>query len=275
MKKSKVKNIFSVLIERIIEDELFMRAAAMTFYLMTTMAPLCLSILIILSFFDLNDFQGARKIINIFMSSTSNGPLELIFENLDQLDQYKKSNFINLVVLFFSSTLLFSSLQHSLNFIGRFREEKLNQSNFKLVLQYFKNKVIAFLLIIAMILYFFLSSLFTSVVAFFNEQFFYQISVAIDFGVNFIIRTGLFFFIYQILPSKRIKITRALMGASLCSLLLLVSQIFLNNYIQSKSTLSLYGTASSIIVVMFYTYYTCFIILLGYTFSSLLKEINE
>jgi membrane protein len=72
--------------------------------------------------------------------------------------------------------------------------------------------------------------------------------------VAFAILTGLFVWLFTTLPNKKIKAYTQIPGALLCAAIWYVFSIFLSLYVNFYDRFSIYGSMSTIVLMMFWLY---------------------
>ena len=90
----------------------------------------------------------------------------------------------------------------------------------------------------------------------------------LNFVVSFVIITGLFSAIYRFLPDIRIEWRDVVLGGAITSALFSVGKLALGIYLGKASFASMYGAASSIVVLIVWVYYSGQIFFLGAEFTK-------
>lgn len=72
--------------------------------------------------------------------------------------------------------------------------------------------------------------------------------------VVFVVLTGLFVWLFTQLPNKKVKALSQIPGALLCALIWYVFSIFLSIYVNFYNGFSIYGSMSTIVLMMFWLY---------------------
>ncbi len=94
----------------------------------------------------------------------------------------------------------------------------------------------------------------------------YQLLDAANFLLTFAVITCLFAFAYKILVPAKLRWTDVWTGAALTSLLLTLGKFLIGLYLASGHVGSLYGAASSLIVLLFWIYFSALVFLFGAEF---------
>ena len=89
----------------------------------------------------------------------------------------------------------------------------------------------------------------------------------IDFIISFIIITSLFAAIFKLLPDVKLKWKTTYLGAALTTFLFLIGEYLISFYFGQSDPGSVYGGASSVILILLWVYYTCLIVFFGAEFT--------
>jgi membrane protein len=91
----------------------------------------------------------------------------------------------------------------------------------------------------------------------------------LNFFFLFVLITALFATIYKVLPSTKIQWQDVWIGAAITSVLFTAGKTLIGLYLIYSATVSLFGAAGSLIVLLFWIYYSAQIFLLGAEFTKL------
>lgn len=89
----------------------------------------------------------------------------------------------------------------------------------------------------------------------------------INYGLSFIFITFLFASIFKLLPDIVIKWKITLYGAALTTVLFLIGEFLIGFYFGQSNPGSVYGGASSIVLILLWVNYTCLILFFGAEFT--------
>ena len=90
-----------------------------------------------------------------------------------------------------------------------------------------------------------------------------NLAYTLDFLVSFIFTALLFSAVFKLLPDAKIHWRVTLFGGMITSVLFLIGKYALGYYITSSNPATIYGGASSIILLLIWVYYTCVILFFG------------
>lgn len=89
----------------------------------------------------------------------------------------------------------------------------------------------------------------------------------INYMLSFIFITTLFGAIFKLLPDIRIRLRITLYGAALTTVLFLIGEFLISFYFGRSNPGSVYGGASSIVLILLWVNYTCLIMFFGAEFT--------
>lgn len=176
---------------------------------------------------------------------------------------------IGTVALVIGATGIFVEIQDSLNMIWGVRP-KAKKGFIKLLL----NRVISFsmiiglgfLLIVTLVVNTILLALSRWILSKFPELPFNVLNL-INTVVIFFVISFLFTVIFKMLPDVRIRWKQVWPGAFVTAGLFLVGKFLIGIYISNTNTVSLYGAASSVIVLLLWIYFSAAILYFGAQFT--------
>lgn len=90
---------------------------------------------------------------------------------------------------------------------------------------------------------------------------------AINFVISFFIITSLFAAMFKWLPDVKLRWKTTYLGAGLTTVFFLVGEYAISFYFGQSDPASVYGGASSVVLILLWVYYTCLIIFFGAEFT--------
>jgi len=188
--------------------------------------------------------------------------------------QFQKSSglatIVSIIALIMGATGIFVEIQDSLNLIWGVRA-KPKKGFIKLVL----NRLISFSMILGLGFLLIVSLMVNTLILALSRQilrFFPTLSInllsMVNTAVVFFVLSFLFSVIFKMLPDVRIKWRQIWPGAFVTTFLFLLGKFFIGLYIGQNSTISLYGAASSVIILLLWVYYSAFIFYFGAEFTK-------
>lgn len=221
-------------------------------------------------------FYGAEAITNeistqvegIIGSSTANR-VESIIANAYTSEGLTFSSVVSIATLLFGATGVFYQIQQTLNNLWEVKP-KPNQ----MILKFLRDRLFSFGIILIIGFLLIVSLILSSLINWFSDwlavQFFGTIDLILrilDISISLAVITFLFAAIYKILPDARIKWSDVWVGAFVTSLLFVVAKYMLGLYFAISNPGSVYGAASSIILIMLWSTYSALIFLFGAEFT--------
>ncbi len=94
----------------------------------------------------------------------------------------------------------------------------------------------------------------------------FMIGIA-NYLISFLIITSLFAAIFKLLPDVKLRWKTTYWGAILTTVLFLVGEMIISFYFGQSNPGSVYGGASSVVLVLLWVYYTCLIVFFGAEFT--------
>lgn len=172
-------------------------------------------------------------------------------------------------ILLFAATGVFFQLKKAMNNIWGVAEKKENFLRMLLdrAISFGMVLVIGFLLLLSMII----SAVVTFLGETIEEEFPSAITAAglegINYSISFVIITLLFAAIFKILPDVVIKWKTTLYGAALTTVFFLIGEYLISLYFGQSNPGSVYGGASSVVLILLWVNYICLIMFFGAEFT--------
>ena len=255
------------------EDKASRLAAALAYYTVFSLAPLLILVIAIAGSVlgeeaargqvvgqlgQLVGTQGAEVIETVIASAGNPGKSAGILASL-----------ISIGVLIFGATGVFIQLQDALNTIWEVApkpERNLKTFIFSRFLSFGMVMGIAFMLLVSLVIsaaLAFLSKYLDGIAP--GMEFVWSIvNICISFGVI----TLLFALMFKYLPDVKIAWGDVIIGAMITALLFTVGKYVIGLYLGTSTFSSAYGAAGSLVVLLFWIYYSAQIIFLGAEFTQ-------
>jgi len=90
---------------------------------------------------------------------------------------------------------------------------------------------------------------------------------AANFGISFLVITTLFAAIFKLLPDIKLRWRVTYLGAAVTTVLFLIGEALISFYFGQSNPASVYGGASSVVLILLWVYYTCLILFFGAEFT--------
>lgn len=249
------------------EDNCFRLSAALSYYTLFSIAPLVVVVIATAGvFYGEQAVSGAifTKATELVGAQAASG-LQTLVRNAYVSRPDSLSGVVSIAVLLFSATVVLTALQSSLNtiFSIRIRADK--------GLLYFllsRLLALAMLLIIGALL---VANLVVNALWVGFENYLSRVLAdytlylieAGQFFIGLLMSILLFALLYKILPDARVPWRHAWVGAFTTAILFVFGKYLISFYLGNTNITSLYGAAGSIILLIVWVNYSCWIFFLG------------
>jgi len=266
---SKVKQ----LIDKIVEDNLFLLSSSMSFYSALAITPFVLILLGVASLLG-QDIQ--TDIINqsYIMSPQVGRMVTSLFEHVNKRVSFGSlSGLIGVTILLYTSSLVFLQIRYSLDVIYGNHDSKLMRGFWEIV----RERLFAMLVVLLSGVFFLVSIFLSTVVGIVftpnrGHDEFYR---GLAFIFNFFIYIGIFSGIYYFAPSHRPQFNVAFKTSTLTAVFFILGNLILSSYLKSVAADNIYGAAGTLLIFLLWSYYSSFVIFLSVEVFLYLKERNK
>lgn len=200
--------------------------------------------------------------------------LQNIVRGLQEQENSGWAALISSIALAIGATGVFIEIQSSLNMIWGVKS-KPKKGIIKMIL----NRLISFSMILSLGFILIVSLIINTIIGAIGQQiieFFPFIPVEtvgwVSNIVIFFVLSVLFAFIFKVLPDVQLKWRDIWPGAFLTTLLFMIGKFGIGMYIGSNNTITLYGAASSVIILLVWVYFSSFILFFGAEFTRAYVE---
>jgi len=253
-------------IYQFMEDSAFCYSAAIAFYTMLSLAPLLVLILSLT-----NTFVETRAVkhelvnqVESIAGREAGRVVSAVIENVENSRPGKGRTLIGLSILLLGATAVFAQLQAALNKVWG-----VETRPGLYVWSFLATRVVAFGMVLAVGFLLLISVVVSAAIATISGHLAIQIPLGfrfwefVDFGMTLLISTLLFLLLFRYIPDVRIAWEDILVGATITGLLFTLGKIFISQYLGRTSMSSVFGAAGSLVVMLFWIYYTSLIVLFG------------
>ncbi|WP_372916972.1 YihY/virulence factor BrkB family protein [Salegentibacter sp.] len=251
-------------------NEPYARSATIAYYTLFSLPSLLIIVVTIASYFFKQEKVQGRITTEIgeFIGQDSAKALESIVSNAALSDDSNWAIIFGIGLLLFGATGVFFQLKIAMNNIWNVAAKK---STF---LQMILDRVISFGMVLVIGLLLLVSMVISAVLAILSEHVErfapgitgFMVDLA-NFLISFIIVTTLFASIFKLLPDIKIRWRVTYLGAALTTILFLIGEKLLGFYFGNSEPASVYGGASSVVLILLWVYYTCLILFFGAEFT--------
>jgi membrane protein len=204
----------------------------------------------------------------------SRSTLENILDNFNTESNGVISNFIAFLILAFSATTVFVSLQNAINHIWHIKPKPE-----KGIIKFIINRLLSFSLVASIGFILLVSLILDAVLVIVNNYFIeYVMDLPIsmitiaNFVLSQIILVVVFALMYKILPDAKVRWKDTWMGALVTMLLFGIGKYLIGIYMGNSDLGSSYGAAGSLVILLIWVYYSVVIFLFGAQITYYIAE---
>lgn len=247
-------------------------SSALAYSTIFSLPPMLLLIIISAGYFYGKDAVEGRvfsQLRMIFNDSEIALQIQDVIRGLQQQKNSTMATIIGSIALVIGSTGIFVEIQDSLNMIWGVRPRAK-----KGFIKFLLNRVISFsmilglgfLLIVSLIINALLIALSSKLVRWFPNISVDLLNI-VNSGLIFLVLSFLFSVIFKMLPDVRIRWKQVWPGSFVTAGLFLIGKFVIGLYISQNKTVTLYGAASSIIILLLWIYFSAAILYFGAEFT--------
>lgn len=262
-----IKSIWNA-IKTFWNDDPFTHASSIAFYTIISLpAILILAINILSIAYERIDVKrDLLHQLNTFLGPSTVDQAANILENATDTASNSTPEIFGFIILLFSATTVFISLQNGVNEIWGDSNTKPKDSKLRFLLDRLLSLALIFCFGFIFLVTLFMDSLLSVFENWLEVNYsglFVMIAWSINFVLNIFITTLIFTVIYRILPSIRVPWHVAFVGGAATSALFLCGKFLLGYYFSSVDVGSAYGASGSLVVFLSWVYYSSVLILFG------------
>jgi membrane protein len=255
------------------DDECPVRAAALSYYIVFSLPPLLILILLIASaVFDPAEVQRALATqMGGFMGPQGAQEIGTIMQEAERPGGKGLKAVLGIAAIVFGATGSFLQLQSALNRAWEVepdpRQGGIKNMITKRILSLGMILGVAFLLLVSLALSAALSAvggMIGRLIPGGSEL----IAHIVNFVLSFVVITGLFAAIYKVLPDARISWKDVRVGAVVTALLFTIGKFLLGLYLGRSNPGEAFGAAGSLALLLVWIYYSSMIVLFGAEFTQ-------
>lgn len=262
-----------------IDNDPFGKSAVISYYTLFSLPSLLMIVTWIAS--ELFGVEAVRgKISNklgAFIGEGASNAIEGMIANASVKDGSTVTVIIGVAMLLFGATGVFVRLKMAMNDIWHVEPKKTvwMQTILDRLISFGMILVLGFLFLVSLLLSFILKII-SEYIGTFAPKIAEVAASTFSYLLTFIVITGLFAALFKLLPDIKIRWKTTIYGAALTTVLFLVGEFLLGYYFTQSDPTSVYGGASSVVLIMLWVYYTCLILFFGAEFTNQYADhINE
>lgn len=245
--------------------------AALAFYTLFSIAPLLLIVISVAGFF-FGEAAARAEIfaqISLMVGEDSATTLDMVLKSLDKPAASLVGMLVGLGTLLVGATTVFVELQNAMDRIWQVP----HRPDFNGVRDFFRVRLlslglvlgIGFLLLVSLVLSALMAALGKWWAPWFGE--FAVVADAVNFVLTLAFITAVFAMIYKWMPRTHVAWRDVWIGALITALLFTVGKTLIGLYIGRSAVASVFGAASSLVVLLLWVYYSAQVFLLGAEFT--------
>lgn len=266
----KIITLFKNTYSRWMKNEPFQESAIITYYTLFSLPSFFVIIITVAGyFFGKSEVQGQiignlGEIVGLETAES----LEKIILNVSFEEKTTLALIISIGVMVFGATGAFFQLKKTMNKIWSVREKKAN------IIMMILDRLLSLGLILSIGFMMVASLIITTLVAALGDYIKLYAPTISSFALNafnflfsYIFIWFLITLIFKLLPDVKLRWRSTFVGASLTTILFLIAEYGLGVYFSQSNPASVFGSASSIILLMLWINYTCLILFFGAEFT--------
>lgn len=255
-----------------LDDNILKLSAALAYYTIFSLVPMLIIVIWISGiFYDPSLVQGeVLTRMNQLLGPEAVKQIQEVIMNtkFDEGSGWAKA--LSIVTLILTATGIFTEIQDSINTIWGLKA-KPNKGFLKLIfnrLWSFSLLIsVGFVLIVSLLVNALISELTSRV-----QYYFPYIPVFLFYIINqviiFSVLSFLFATIFKVLPDAKIKWKDVLAGAIITSVFFMGGKYLIGFYLEENATITAYGSAGSVIVILLWVYFSAVILFFGAEFTQ-------
>ncbi|RNC66850.1 YihY/virulence factor BrkB family protein [Proteiniphilum sp. X52] len=265
-----ILNIIKLTIQGFTNDGVTKLSASLAYATIFALVPFLTFMVTFGTWFDQDISSQVYGTMDELVGSEVTAQLRDIIRNTSDADSSTLARLISLGVMIFGATAIFAEMQTSLNTIWGIKPKPK-----KGWLHYVRNRVLSFsiililgfLLLITLSVSTLINSLRQQLIAYFPDitAILFQV---IGMVLNILVVSSLFILIFKILPDAKIKFKDVMVGGIVTTIFFLIGQFAISVYLGTRNTLSVYGAAAFLIILLSWIYYSSIIVYIGAEFTK-------
>lgn len=272
IKDKRVFKLFKSSINDFIDNECMKFGASLSYYTIFALPSFAIFLISFLGYF-LGEEEISSHLfrqINKMIGTQAADQVQQIVNN----GHFSRSNILETVVgmitLLFSATGMFTEIQSSINDIWNIKSKPKKGLIHAMVDQFFSFSMVGvfgLILIISLLIDSFIEVFYHKLSLLFNIDTIYFANI-FDILFVFLVITFLFCYIFKELPDGEITFKDTFVGALFTAFLFMIGKYLIGLYIENSNKFTMYGTAGSILILLFWVYYSALILYFGAVFTK-------
>jgi membrane protein len=261
------------------EDDVPIRAAALAYFSVFSIAPLLVLLIAVLVFVGAGDAQGT--VLGLVEEAVGEDAAEAVAGMIETQQEQGMgggiiATVIGIVVLLFAATTLFHQLKNALNHIWGVAPE--TSSALGGVMQLVKARLMSLGLILGIGALLLLALIGTTIVGAVVNAIGDDLPggpglwLMLNYIVGFAVLVGVFLLVFMLLPNAEVPWQPGLIGAVVTAVLFVIGTVLFGIYISNVAVADTFGAAGSLVVLLLWVYFSSQIVLFGGEFTQVLAR---
>jgi membrane protein len=275
MKTLRMKNIWLLLKDSAIawdDDNVVQQGAALSFFTAISLSPLLMLVIVLSSFGFGQEAASGHLVSQIRGLIGIEGAkfVQSLITNAYKSDSNLPAAIFSVVMLLVGASAVFISLRDSLNTIWRIQQKPMG-----IIRAFLRGRFLSFAMILGIGFLLLVSLILSAVLAAMSDYLSKLLPILVglitilDFIISFVGITAIFAFMFKFLPAATLKWKDVWVGAAVTSLLFSIGKLLIGLYLGNGAIGSTFGAASSLVIIMLWTFYSSQIVLFGAEFTRL------
>jgi membrane protein len=275
MKTLRMKNIWLLLKDSAIawdDDNVVQQGAALSFFTAISLSPLLMLVIVLSSFGFGQEAASGHLVSQIRGLIGIEGAkfVQSLITNAYKSDSNLPAAIFSVVMLLVGASAVFISLRDSLNTIWRIQQKPMG-----IIRAFLRGRFLSFAMILGIGFLLLVSLILSAVLAAMSDYLSKLLPILVglitilDFIISFVGITAIFAFMFKFLPAATLKWRDVWVGAAVTSLLFSIGKLLIGLYLGNGAIGSTFGAASSLVIIMLWTFYSSQIVLFGAEFTRL------
>lgn len=263
-------NIIQLTIKGFTNDNVTKLSASLAYATIFAIVPFLTFIVTFGSWFEQDLSSQVYGTMNELLGSEVTSQVQSIIQNTVESGNSTTARIISLGVMIFGATAIFAEMQTSLNTVWGIKPKPR-----KGWLHYLKNRVLSFSIILILGFLLLITLSVSTLINSVRQQLidYFPGITAIVFQIigimlNILVVATLFILIFKILPDAKIKFKDVMIGGIVTTILFLIGQLAISIYLGTRNTMSVYGAAAFLVILLTWIYYSSIIVYIGAEFTK-------
>jgi len=270
-----LRKIYDTLIEsgnEFIDDHATKLSASLAYYTIFSIGPLLVVIITVLGVIYKKSYVTTEVFdqLGAIIGTSGASELQNILKNISLQNHSTLFGVVGALILVFSATGIFTEIQSSINYMWSIKAKPKRSW-----LKYITDRLLSFLLVLGLGLLMLVALALNVLIDLLSgrlQHFLGDANIVLLKGANmgllFLVVTILFWVIFKVLPDAKIHWRDALIGAMFTAVLFIAGKFLITYYLNMSKSITAYGAAASIILLLSWVYYSSIILYFGAEFTE-------